>query len=300
MKIRRWLALALLLTACSSSGKPASAQEYPTPTEQTPSPTPSEIRLPEASENVILGDSLIQIDASHTDQGYIMVKTLSTDHRRLKLKIMKDGEEYPYDIDRDGEYITYPLTQGSGQYELRGYENIEGTRYAVLFKHTLDVQLAEETLPYLYPNQIVNYTPQSASVLKSFDLTQTCGTELERVLTIYNYVVTHVSYDWDKVEKVKDQYVLPIVDETLAEGKGICFDYAALMSAMLRVQQIPTRLITGYVDEGYHAWVEVYVRGAGWINPEIYFEKETWTRMDPTYASTQMKYKGEYHDKYRY
>ena len=293
MKIRRWLALALLLTACSSSGKPASAQEYPTP-------TPSEIRLPEASGNVILGDSLIQIDASHTDQGYIMVKTLSTDHRRLKLKIMKDGEEYPYDIDRDGEYITYPLTQGSGQYELRGYENIEGTRYAVLFKQTLDVQLAEETLPYLYPNQIVNYTPQSASVLKSFDLTQTCGTELERVLTIYNYVVTHVSYDWDKVEKVKDQYVLPIVDETLAEGKGICFDYAALMSAMLRVQQIPTRLITGYVDEGYHAWVEVYVRSAGWINPEIYFEKETWTRMDPTYASTQMKYKGEYHDKYRY
>ena len=229
-----------------------------------------------------------------------MVKTLSTDHRRLKLKIMKDGEEYPYDIDRDGEYITYPLTQGSGQYELRGYENIEGTRYAVLFKQTLDVQLAEETLPYLYPNQIVNYTPQSASVLKSFDLTQTCRTELERVLTIYNYVVGHVSYDWDKVEKVKDQYVLPIVDETLAEGKGICFDYAALMSAMLRVQQIPTRLITGYVDEGYHAWVEVYVRGAGWINPEIYFEKETWTRMDPTYASTQMKYKGEYHDKYRY
>ncbi|WP_373118442.1 transglutaminase-like domain-containing protein [Holdemania massiliensis] len=300
MKIRRWLALALLLTACSSSGKPASAQEYPTLTEQTPSSTPSEIRLPEASGNVILGDSLIQIDASHIDQGYIMVKTLSTDHRRLKLKIMKDGEEYPYDIDRDGEYITYPLTQGSGQYELRGYENIEGTRYAVLFKQTLDVQLAEETLPYLYPNQIVNYTPQSASVLKSFDLTQTCRTELERVLTIYNYVVGHVSYDWDKVEKVKDQYVLPIVDETLAEGKGICFDYAALMSAMLRVQQIPTRLITGYVDEGYHAWVEVYVRGAGWINPEIYFEKETWTRMDPTYASTQMKYKGEYHDKYRY
>lgn len=300
MKIRRWLALALLLTACSSSGKPASAQEYPTSTEQTPSPTPSEIRLPEASGNAILGDSLIQIDASHTDQGYIMVKTLSTDHRRLKLKIMKDGEEYPYDIDRDGEYITYPLTQGSGQYELRGYENIEGTCYAVLFKQTLDVQLAEETLPYLYPNQIVNYTPQSASVLKSFDLTQTCRTELERVLTIYNYVVGHVSYDWDKVEKVKDQYVLPIVDETLAEGKGICFDYAALMSAMLRVQQIPTRLITGYVDEGYHAWVEVYVRGAGWINPEIYFEKETWTRMDPTYASTQMKYKGEYHDKYCY
>lgn len=300
MKIRRWLVLALLLSACGSSGKPSSAQEYPTPTEETPSPTPAEIHLPEASGSVVMGDDLIQIDASHADQGYIMVKTLIPQHRRLKLKVIKEGEEYPYDIDQDGNYITYPLTLGSGQYEIRGYENIEGSRYAVLFKQTLDVQLSGETLPFLYPNQIVNYTPQSASVLKSFELTQDCRTELERVLTVYNYVVKHVSYDWDKAEEVKDQYVLPVVDDTLAQGKGICFDYAALMSTMLRVQQIPTRLITGYVDEGYHAWVEVYVRGAGWINPEIYFEKETWTRLDPTYASTQMKYNGQYQDKYRY
>ena len=87
---------------------------------------------------------------------------------------------------------------------------------------------------------------------------------------------------------------------TLAEGRGICFDYAALMSAMLRVQQIPTRLITGYVDEGYHAWVEVYVQNEGWINPEILFESRQWTRMDPTYASVGMNYKGQYQDKYRY
>lgn len=93
---------------------------------------------------MILGDDLIQIDASHTDQGYIMVKTLRFDHRRLKLKIIKDGEEYPYDIDQDGNYITYPLTLGSGQYEIRGYENIEGSRYAVLFKQTFDVRLSEE------------------------------------------------------------------------------------------------------------------------------------------------------------
>lgn len=71
MKIRRWLVLALLLSACGSSGKPSSAQEYPTPTEETPSPTPAEIHLPEASGSVVMGDDLIQIDASHADQGYI-------------------------------------------------------------------------------------------------------------------------------------------------------------------------------------------------------------------------------------
>ena len=39
---------------------------------------------------------------------------------------------------------------------------------------------------------------------------------------------------------------LPSVDETLKTKKGICFDYAALMTAMLRSQGIPTKLEIGY------------------------------------------------------
>ena len=63
---------------------------------------------------------------------------------------------------------------------------------------------------------------------------------------------------------------------------------------MLRVQQIPTRLITGYVDEGYHAWVEVYLEGQGWVNPDIFIDKKTWTIMDPTFASSKYDYDGQY------
>ena len=299
MKLCKWLLLIVLLSACSSS-QAAKNQEYPTPTETTPSPTKDQIRMPQADGTVILGDDLIEIDASHSQQGYIMVRALQSDRPRLKLKLIKDEYEVPYDIEKDQQYITIPLTQGSGTYQIKGYENIEDTRYAVLFTVELQVSLAEETLPFLYPNQVVDYTPESDAVQKSFELTADCTTELQRVKKIYEFVVDHVEYDWNKVDEVQGHYVLPVVDETLAEGRGICFDYAALMSAMLRVQQIPTRLITGYVDEGYHAWVEVYVQNEGWINPEILFESRQWTRMDPTYASVGMNYKGQYQDKYRY
>ena len=45
--------------------------------------------------------------------------------------------------------------------------------------------------------------------------------------------------------------------------KGICFDYCALFSAMLRAQGIPTKLVIGKVQpEGItHSWSQVYLDG---------------------------------------
>ena len=88
-------------------------------------------------------------------------------------------------------------------------------------------------------------------------------TVLKRIATLYNYVVDNISYDSKKAKEVEDIYVLPVVDETLESKKGICFDYAALLAAMLRSQQIPTRLVTGNTTIEYHAWVEVYIEGKG-------------------------------------
>ena len=48
--------------------------------------------------------------------------------------------------------------------------------------------------------------------------------------------------------------------------KGICFDYAALMTAMLRSQGIPTKLEIGYSGEVYHAWISTYIDEIGWVD----------------------------------
>ena len=71
----------------------------------------------------------------------------------------------------------------------------------------------------------------------------------------------------------------------LTRGKGICFDYAALMAAMLRSQSIPTRLVTGYAGTAYHAWIDVWSETEGWIHNVIFFDGNNWELMDPTFAA---------------
>ena len=122
--------------------------------------------------------------------------------------------------------------------------------------------------------------------------------DLDAVADIYHYVIGHVAYDLEKAETVAAGY-LPDVDETLRSGKGICFDYASLTAAMLRSQNIPTRLEIGYSGDIYHAWISVYTEETGWIDRLIEFTSGGWTRMDPTLAagndssSAALKYVGD-------
>lgn len=88
---------------------------------------------------------------------------------------------------------------------------------------------------------------------------------------IYNFVIKNISYDEEKAQNVSYGY-LPNVDDTLASGTGICFDYAALMTAMLRSQNIPTKLEVGYSGDTYHAWISTYVDDKGWVDNIIEFD----------------------------
>ena len=76
------------------------------------------------------------------------------------------------------------------------------------------------------------------------------------------------------------------MDEVLYTKKGICLDYAALMTAMLRSQRIPTRMEVGYAGTAYHAWISTYITDIGWVNGMIQFDGKDWSLMDPTFAST--------------
>ena len=78
---------------------------------------------------------------------------------------------------------------------------------------------------------------------------------------------------------------LPNIDDTMASGKGICFDYASLMAAMLRSQGIPTKLVVGYSGAAYHAWISVYLKETGWVDKIIQFDGENWSLVDPTLAA---------------
>lgn len=298
----KWAGLLVifLLVGCNAISKKDKMSNESIQNPESPSATIEEIRLPTASGTLTQSDGLVLIDYSNTDQGYIQAKTLSSDHQRLKIQIMNNEVKYNYDLNLDYEYETFPLNMGEGAYTITAFEHVSDNRYTPLFKIEVNVVFEQKNLPWLYPSQIVDYDQTCEAVIKSFELTAGDKTELDRVKSIYDYVTENIDYDWDKVEEVQGNYVLPVLDETLSSGKGICFDYAALMAAMLRVQNIPTKVITGDVEEGYHAWVEVYIHNMGWIAPHIYFEEETWTRIDPTFDAIGSNYRGKYETKYEY
>ncbi|MBE6907692.1 MAG: transglutaminase domain-containing protein [Ruminococcaceae bacterium] len=244
-----------------------------------------QVRMPEASGKVVYSGKSAVIDASNTSQGYVMVKYTGASSK-VKLQISGSNRiVYTYDLHK-GSYDTFPLTSGDGNYQLNLYEHVRDSQYSLAMNQTISVKLASSLLPYLYPNQYVNYSAGSQTVAKGAQLAAGAENQLTIVQNIYTYVVSHITYDTQKANTVTSGY-LPVVDNILSSGKGICFDYAAVMAAMLRTQNIPTRLEVGYASGGiYHAWVSVYLEQQGWVNGIIYFDGKTWKLMDPTFASS--------------
>ena len=184
-----------------------------------------------------------------------------------------------------GEPETFPLTEGDGTYSVKVFENTNGSKYAQAYSTSVKMTLRNDFLPFLYSNQYVNYTADSATAAQAAELCQGASGDLDKVGKVFDFVVDHFTYDYDKASTVSSGY-LPVVDDILAAKKGICFDYAAVMTAMLRSQNIPCKLVVGYAGTVYHAWIDVYVDGTGWIAGAIRFDGKDWTLMDPTFVSS--------------
>ncbi|MCI9106179.1 MAG: transglutaminase domain-containing protein [Lachnospiraceae bacterium] len=264
---------------------------------------PLSARMPDATGTVTYSGGGATIDASNTSNGYLMVKYTGS-NQKIKVQITK-GTTYTYDLNARNAFEVYPLTEGNGSYSIKVFENVSGNQYAQLLSQTISVSLSNEFAPFLYPNQYVNFNSGSAAVGVAAQLA--AGKDPIGVVdAVYKYVIANVSYDYGKAQTVQSGY-LPNIDSTLASRTGICFDYAALMTGMLRSQDIPTKLVIGYTGNLYHAWVSVYIAGEGWIDNIIHFDGQKWSYMDPTFMSTggegAKQYVGtgsNYQEKYSY
>lgn len=275
----------LFLTGCKGEGSTPSS----TPTVEVNKP--SEIRMRDRYGNlpdttapgaVTLGNERVSVDISNTSEGYFYVH-YTGDNRKVKMQLTgPDNITYTYNINNDPACIA--ATSGNGSYLIRVFEHISGKNYSVAFSDNFDVTLADEFKPFLYPNMYVNYSRNSKAVSIANELSGKTSSDLETVSSIYHYVTDNISYDENRAANVESTY-LPVIDDVLNSKKGICFDYAALMAAMLRSQGIPTRLEIGYSGDAYHSWVSVYIEDKGWIDKIIEFDGKKWTLMDPTLAA---------------
>ena len=248
--------------------------------------------MPVASGSLVKQNSRAVIDYSNTKDGYVMVKFTGTTQTRIKVQVAgpsaASGLMYRYDLPV-GVWTTFPLSDGNGQYTVTVLENTTGTKYAQVVSETFQVAMTDEFAPFLRPNQYVNYEVAPNTVAKAAELVAGQTDLLKKVEKVYEFVVNNFTYDKQLAATVQSGY-LPVLDSVLAARKGICFDYAALMTGMLRSQGVPCKLITGYVPtnqgQQYHAWISVWSQETGWVEGAIYFNGSSWQRMDPTFASS--------------
>ncbi len=275
------LTFALVSTACSSASG----------TDETSGASFSvstEVREASFDAASAIGSVGASIDVSHCNEGYVGASATSRSH--LKFLVEKDGSTYSYDLPQDGTPIICPLTQGDGAYTLRIMQNTEENNYIELYRTDTQVTLESEFDPYLHPNVYCSYAANSACVKKARSLVKHAKTQGDAVEAICTWIVKNVTYDDDKAAKLKGgSGYIPNPDSTLSTKNGICFDYASLGAAMLRCQGIPAKIVTGYVspDNIYHAWIMVYIDGT-WQSAQFSVEKNTWSRVDLTFAAGQV------------
>lgn len=202
-------------------------------------------------------------------EAIVEVKSKKSDFKNYKVVVNKEAEE----LEEEEEYIytiydektRLPLQLGSGDYQVTLLGSIDNRRFKTLSKTSFKVSL-EAFAPFLSSSQIVFFEEEDPVYQLAKSLTKNAKSDQEKLELIHEYLVKNIRYDYDKAEDLEKGYVpLPVV--TLEDGRGICYDFAALLGAMLRAVDVPVKLIKGYsaYTPVYHAWNEVYINDEWWI-----------------------------------
>ena len=278
---RFFLLYFFVICICCSCGKKDSGSSQKITKYQ---PGVTHVLVPECGNKETVNAGPLTLDFSNASKGYFM-GSLEIPDTTVNIQVTgPDKVIYKYFLNIENDNTALPFTAGDGTYLILAFENIGDDRYTPLLSYSLDVTLENEFLPFLYPNQYVNFTKDSDAVGLAEELSADMETDLDALTAIYQYVTENIRYDDEKAASVETGY-LPDVDETLQSKRGICFDYAALSVCMLRSLSIPAQLNIGYSGDIRHAWIDVYIESVGWVENAIEFNGNEWKMMDPTFAS---------------
>jgi hypothetical protein len=250
------------------------------------------------SSITLSADGGIQLDTGCAPSGVVLLSVSTASipaDKKCKVTVTSGAVSYQYDILTRSTFMGIPLQMGNGSYTLSVYSQISGTSYAQVMASTFTVDLASALKPYTAASLMSDFSTGSACVSKANSLCSGITTANGRVDAIYGWIVSNINYDTVLANSITGGQIavyLPDPDRTYSTRKGICFDYASLMCAMLRSQGIPTRLIIGQTPLGYHAWNEVYFAGTGWVVVASFqwsqIDGSGWVMFDSTFAAGGM------------
>ncbi|MFT8872681.1 MAG: transglutaminase family protein [Sporolactobacillus sp.] len=124
---------------------------------------------------------------------------------------------------------------------------------------------------YLNPSEYTPVTGEIKNMANQFEQAHVAASLAEKMLLLTAQI--HHDYTYDpSATQVQTKIV-----EMIQHKRGVCQDFAHLMITLCRAMGIPARYVSGYqyitdinganadFEQASHAWVEVYLPGAGWI-----------------------------------
>lgn len=228
---------------------------------------------------IIVSISSIEAEASNqlyedNKNGVLTIEYNNTDDVKMKIAVSKGDKHYYYNLNKGNNRIDVPLTMGNGTYKIRICKNVTGTKYSIIQSETYQLELENEDDVYLHSNVIVDYSITDPPIKKADTLTNKKKVDMDKIETIYDYVVKNYLYDYKKIQSLSDGYV-PDINIIYKNKKGICYDISALMAAMMRSEGIKVKLVTGYTPnvDVYHAWNMIYdEKGQQWITVDATYD----------------------------
>jgi len=126
--------------------------------------------------------------------------------------------------------------------------------------------LPDETLVYLLGSRYCDTDLLSEEAWRRFGQTEPGWA---RVQAVCDFVHAHLTFGYDHARATRT------AAQALAEGQGVCRDFAHLAIALCRCLNIPARYCTGYLSDigeplphapgDFAAWMEVFLDGRWWV-----------------------------------
>lgn len=237
------------------------------------------LEMPAASGVNTAEENGAVIDYSGLGEGYVMARYASAKGKALRVQVQGPGQLYTYELP-DGEWMAFPLSEGSGQYTVTVLENRSGRKYGILVRAELQAELEDAQLPFLRPTENVDYLNAGQTQQKALELTSGAETPLEQARAVYDYVLKFIADDGVEAAGGKSGCE-PELDGILTSGMGSCYGRAALMAGMLRSQGIPSKISVGYTGKARHICVGIWTEENGWVDDLVFCDGTQWQWTEP-------------------
>jgi len=131
------------------------------------------------------------------------------------------------------------------------------------------LNLGDDHFDMLEPSKFARSSPELESFMRIADLEKPDSDPLTALKTLQRTIYDSFEYQSGVTE------VNSPIEVALEQRRGVCQDFAHIMTAIGRAWRIPCRYVSGYLyhkgsrdrsaADATHAWVEAYLPSLGWI-----------------------------------